>query len=143
MLIFKMARNLRPTPLAASSMADEDKVFAPISNIINFFEQRKITQRADANYKWRETFDKIINQEEMLEHRHSNPLIKILVLNLIRKRNNDDDQINLLCLRSIQDRKNGCPDVFTGINREINKYKINQQLAERNLGKRVGYAFKT
>ena len=31
---------------------------------------------------------------------------------------------------NIQDRKNDIPDVFTGINKEINK--INMHLAERN-----------
>ena len=37
-------------------------------------------------------------------------------------------------MRNIQDRKNDIPDVFTGINRETNKNKINMHLAERNLG---------
>ena len=41
-----MARNLRldPTPLTVFSIADEDKVLAPIRNMNDFFEQRKITQ---------------------------------------------------------------------------------------------------
>ena len=40
-------------------------------------------------------------------------------------------------MRNIQDRKNDIPYVFTGINREINKNKINMHLAERNLGKNI------
>ena len=40
-------------------------------------------------------------------------------------------------MRNIQDRKKDIPDVFTGINREINKNKINMHLAERNLGKNI------
>ena len=56
-----MARNLRldPTPLTAFTITDEDQLLAPIRNINDFFEQRKITQRAYAFNKWRDTFDKI------------------------------------------------------------------------------------
>ena len=35
-------------------------------------------------------------------------------------------------MRNIQDRKNDIPGVFTGINKKINKNKINMRLAERN-----------
>ena len=43
-----------------------------------FLEPRKITQRAYAFNKWRDTFDKINDWEEMLEYYHENlnPLIK-------------------------------------------------------------------
>ena len=40
-------------------------------------------------------------------------------------------------MRNKQDRKNDIPDVFTGINREINKNEINKHLAERNLSKSI------
>ena len=73
--------------------------------------------------------------EEMLEN--SNPLIKKLALSLIRKRNYDNDQINRFYMRNIQDRKNDYTAVYTGINREINKNKINKHLAETNLGKNI------
>ena len=80
-----MARlRLDPTPLAAFSIADEDKVPAPIRNIRDLyevlFEQKKITQRADAFNKWRDTFDKINDWEEMMlvEHENSNPVLKKL-----------------------------------------------------------------
>ena len=50
---------------------------------------------------------------------------------MIRKRNYDNDQINRFYMGNIKDRKD-IPDVFTGINSEINKNKINMHLAERN-----------
>ena len=138
-----MARlRLDPTPLAAFSIADEDKVPAPIRNIRDLyevlFEQKKITQRADAFNKWRDTFDKINDWEEMMlvEHENSNPVLKKTAMSMIRKRNYDNDQINRFYMRNIKDRKD-IPDVFTGINSEINKNKINMHLAERNLGRNL------
>ena len=138
-----MARlRLDPTPLAAFSIADEDKVPAPIRNIRDLyevlFEQKKITQRADAFNKWRDTFDKINDWEEMMlvEHENSNPVLKNTAMSMIRKRNYDNDQINRFYMRNINDRRN-IPDVFTGINSEINKNKINMHLAERNLGRNL------
>ena len=93
-----MARIFRldPTPLTAFSIADEDIVLAAICNINDFFEQRKITQRAYSINKWRDNFDKINDWEEMLEFHHENskPLIKSTALSLIRKRNYDNNQIN-------------------------------------------------
>ena len=72
-------------------------------------------------------FDKINDWEEMLEfhHENSNPLIKKTALSLIRKRYYDNNKINRFYIRNIQDRKKDIPDVFTGINKEINKNKIN------------------
>ena len=138
-----MARlRLDPTPLAAFSIADEDKVPAPIRNIRDLyevlFEQKKITQRADAFNKWRDTFDKINDWEEMMlvEHENSNPVLKNTAMSMIRKRNYDNDQINRFYMRNINDRRN-IPDVFTGIKSEINKNKINMHLAERNLGRNL------
>ena len=63
-----MPRNLHldPTPLATFSIADDDKVLAPILKINDFFEQRKITKRADSFNKLSETSDKINDWEEML-----------------------------------------------------------------------------
>ena len=75
-----MARYLRlePTPFTVFSIADKDEVIAPILNMNDFFEQRKIIQRKYSFNKWRDTFDKINDWEEMLEfhHENSNPLIK-------------------------------------------------------------------
>ena len=51
---------------------------ASIRNMNDFFEIRKITQRAYAFNKWRDTFNKINDCLEMLEfhHENSNTLIK-------------------------------------------------------------------
>ena len=85
-----IARNLRldPPPLTTFSIADEDNVLAPIRNKNDFFEQRKITHRAYAFNKWRDTFDQINDWEEMLEfhYENSNPFIKKIAISLIRKR---------------------------------------------------------
>ena len=83
-----------PTILTAFSIADEDKV-PFILTIRDFFEPRKITQPAYAFNKWRDTFYKINDWEEMLEfhHENSNPLIKKTALSLIRKCNYDNNQI--------------------------------------------------
>ena len=69
-----MARNisLNSTPITAFSVAEEDKLLAPLRNNNKFFKQRKITQRADALNKCRDTFDKINAWEEMLEYHHEN-----------------------------------------------------------------------
>ena len=64
----------------------------------------------------------------LVEHENSNTVFKNTAMSLIRKRNYDNDQINRFYMRNINDRRN-IPDVFTGINSEINKNKINMHLA--------------
>ena len=56
----------------------------------------------------------------------------MLALDLIRKRNYDNYQINRFYMKNIHDRKYDYPDVFAWINREINKNKIKKHLAEMN-----------
>ena len=77
-----MAHHLRldPTPLTAFSIAEEDKVPVIRTMYDLIFEPRKITQRAYAFDKWRDTFDKINDWEEMLEfhNENSNPFTKKL-----------------------------------------------------------------
>ena len=60
-----MARNLRLDPTSLTVIAEEDKL-PFIRNMNEIFEQRKITQREYAFNKWRDTFDKINDCEEML-----------------------------------------------------------------------------